>query len=114
MRAGAEMAHLVFLFYIFFFLSNWDGAPPGCWCPTQTAYSAYRERRYWVKDTHAPGCPPDLKENLIHQTSNPLPLLHGPVLTLTVGAFGGGRDHHGHSDQSMQSHTQQTAMNCVY
>ncbi len=29
----------------FFFLSNWDGAPPGSWCPTQTAYSVYRERR---------------------------------------------------------------------
>ncbi len=32
----------------FFFWSNWDAAPPGSWCPTQTAYSAYRERRYWV------------------------------------------------------------------
>ncbi len=44
--AGAEagMARHVF----FFFLSNWDGAPPGSWCPRQTAYSAYRERRYWL------------------------------------------------------------------
>ncbi len=32
---------------LFFFWSNWDGAPPGSWCPTQTEYSAYRERRYW-------------------------------------------------------------------
>ncbi len=33
--------------FFFFFLSNWDGAPPGSWCPTQTAYSAYRELWYW-------------------------------------------------------------------
>ncbi len=24
------------------------GAPPGRWCPTQTAHSAYSERRYWI------------------------------------------------------------------
>ncbi len=36
--------------YFFFccFLSNWDGAPPGSWCPKQTAYSAHRERRYCI------------------------------------------------------------------
>ena len=42
--ADGRMAHVLF------FLSYWDGAPSGSWCPTKTAYSAYRERRYYLED----------------------------------------------------------------
>ncbi len=40
-RAVAGMARHVF----FFEQLGW--CPPASWCPKQTAYSAYRERRYW-------------------------------------------------------------------
>ncbi len=51
--ADAGMArHGFFFFFIFYFFSNWDGAPPGSWCPKQTAYSAYRERRYCLYSKH--------------------------------------------------------------
>ncbi len=31
---------------VFFFFEQLGWCPPGSWCPTQTAYSAYRERQY--------------------------------------------------------------------
>ncbi len=34
-------------FFFFFFLEQLGWCPPGSWCPTETAYSAYRERRHW-------------------------------------------------------------------
>ncbi len=36
--------------FFFFFEQLW-WCPPGSLCPTQTAYSAYRERRYWSNHT---------------------------------------------------------------
>ncbi len=44
--ADAGMAcHNLFFIFIFFEQLGW--CPPGSWCPKQTAYSAYREQRYW-------------------------------------------------------------------
>ncbi len=39
----------------FFFLEQLGWCPPGSWCPTQIAYSAYREQRYCtaIKQKHA-------------------------------------------------------------
>ncbi len=49
-RSRAQMREWCVTFLFIFILSNWDGAPSGSWCPTQTAYSAYRERRYCMKE----------------------------------------------------------------
>ncbi len=53
-RADAGMAHHILLFiylfmylFIYLFFEQLGWCPSGSRCPTQTAYSAYRERRYW-------------------------------------------------------------------
>ncbi len=43
------------------------------------------------QDAHSPGHPPDVKENVIHQTRLNVLLLQCPVLTLIVDAFGDGQ-----------------------
>ncbi len=43
-RSQVWMLEWRITFFFFFEQPGW--CPPGSWCPTQTAYSAYRERRY--------------------------------------------------------------------
>ncbi len=42
---GGMVRHFIYFFVFFWEQLGW--CPSGSWCPTQTAYSAYRERRYW-------------------------------------------------------------------
>ncbi len=42
---GGMVRHFIYFFAFFWEQLGW--CPSGSWCPTQTVYSAYRERRYW-------------------------------------------------------------------
>ncbi len=54
--------------FFFFFFEQLGWCPPGSWCPTQTAYSAYRERRYCRSDR--PGFDPAFCQTFFSPFSN--------------------------------------------